>query len=384
MYVTAAGKGHAYLTASIADPGATAASAAKAAYGLIAEALVAQQMQIVHERVFASVSAHQEVVAARDEVISASRLRGAGEATYIQGRPCWGDGLAGVCVQAVRVAKSDDQVRQILACDGGAGGYRWRRHDAEFIILQNLHGLGGGDQDNSPQAQAARMFDKAATALQAHDATFRDVVRTWIYLADILDWYDEFNAARNERYRQFGIMPPPTRKVDPQRISLPASTGIEGENPMGAACVMDVLAIVAQPQRRPAVEQMTNTKQEDAFMYGSAFSRGAYLGEQDIASILFSGTAAIDDKGNSRHTGDLAGQIHRTLDNVEALLAQKGATMAHICEANVFLKHGEGLDVFRYIAAQRGLADMPAVCINADVCREDLLFEMDGVAMIPD
>ena len=32
------------------------------------------------------------------------------------------------------------------------------------------------------------------------------------------------------------------------------------------------------------------------------------------------------------------------------------------------------------MAAERGLEDLPAVCVVADVCRDELLFEMDAEA----
>ena len=146
---------------------------------------------------------------------------------------------------------------------------------------------------------------------------------------------------------------------------------------------MDVLAITGPAETRPDVEQMTNIKQEDAFMYGSAFSRGAYLGERDVASILISGTAAIDEKGHTLHPNDVRGQILRTFDNVETLIGEKGAALKDICEANVFLQRAEDIDILRRLASERGLEGIPAVCVNADICRDDLLFEMDGVALIP-
>jgi len=378
VHVTLASTEQAYVTVSLAD-GVDPYSASKAAYELIAEVLTSDNLHIVHERVFGSISACREALEARDRVISSSGLSHVGPPSYIQGRPCWGDGLAGICIQAVH----GGEVRQIYSADGAAAGYAWKQHGAEFLILQNLHGFDGASQDNSPEAQAGRMFDKAAAILQEHGTVYRDVVRTWIYLADILDWYHQFNAARNDRYHRFGIMPDFSAQIDDQPISLPASTGIEGGNPMGAACLMDLLAVTGPSQDRPDIEQMTNIKQEDAFMYGSAFSRGAYVGEQDVATILISGTAAIDEQGQSLYPDDVQGQILRTFDNVETLIGKKGASLKDICEANVFFKRAEDVDVFRRLAAERGLEDMPAVCINADVCRDDLLFEMDGVAVVP-
>jgi enamine deaminase RidA (YjgF/YER057c/UK114 family) len=64
------------------------------------------------------------------------------------------------------------------------------------------------------------------------------------------------------------------------------------------------------------------------------------------------------------------------------LLGQEGAGLADICAATVFVKRPEYAEVFRQVAADRGLADLPAVCVVADVCREELLFEIDAEAIV--
>lgn len=338
-------------------------------------------MEIVHERIFASISAGRDIYDMRSQVFSASGLRQAGPATHIQGRPWWGEGLAGICIQAVHTGQGQGTaaVRQIRDGAGRPIGYGWRRGGADYLMLQNVHGLDRPGE--ARRVQTGRMFDNATEILEANGATYRNVVRTWIYLSDILSWYDEFNAVRNERYQCLGIMPTVGDHGPGGPISLPASTGIKGDNPMAAACVMDVLAIVGSDERRPIVEQLTNDRQEDAFLYGSAFSRAAYIGEPDVASILVSGIAAIDEKGRSRHIGDLRAQIQFTLDNLEALAGQKGASLADICQACVFLNRPDekSVQLFRELIAQRGAVNVPAVCMEADVCRDDLLFEMDGL-----
>jgi hypothetical protein len=48
----------------------------------------------------------------------------------------------------------------------------------------------------------------------------------------------------------------------------------------------------------------------------------------------------------------------------------------------VFVKRPEYASIFREMAADRGVADFPAVCIVADVCREELLFEIDAEAAV--
>jgi len=348
VHVAAAGQRHVYVTAALSAPGPGPDSESSIVYEKIAEILHNEDLQIVHERIFGGLDARNAICQARAEVMGQGAT-GRGQVTYIEGRPCWGEGLAGINIHTVRSDESSGDVSPVRDRKGTPVGLRWGREGTKFLMLQNIHGILGDAQDNCPEVQAGRMFD----------------------------------AVRNEKYQQFGIMPDLATKPGKQPISLPASTGIEGGNPMGAACVMDVLAITGPAENRPGIEQMTNIKQEDAFMYGSAFSRGACIREPDVSYILISGTAAIDEKGQTFDPHDVSAQIERTFDTVEALIAQKGATLKDICNANVFLKRAEDLSVYRQLAARRGITDIPAVCVNADVCRRELLFEMDGVAIVP-
>jgi enamine deaminase RidA (YjgF/YER057c/UK114 family) len=129
------------------------------------------------------------------------------------------------------------------------------------------------------------------------------------------------------------------------------------------------------------VRKLTNRKQLDAFRYGAAFSRGALIQEPDGSLIQISGTAAIDEKGVSLHPGDVHSQINCTLDKIGTLLSQEGATFTDICEATVYVKRRADADLFWEMAVERGLGDLPAVCVVADICRKELLFEIDAEAV---
>ena len=61
-------------------------------------------------------------------------------------------------------------------------------------MLQNIYDT---RQNISREEQAEQMFDSTQELLKEYSASYRNVVRTWIYLADILDWYSEFNKVRN-------------------------------------------------------------------------------------------------------------------------------------------------------------------------------------------
>ena len=118
--------------------------------------------------------------------------------------------------------------------------------------------------------------------------------------------------------------------------------------------------------------------QKDAFLYGAAFSRGTLICQQDNCFIEVSGTAAIDEAGISLYPGDVRSQIDCTFDKIQALIGQEGAKLEDICAATVFVKRPEFASIFWKMAAARGLEEFPAVCVVADICRDELLFEIDA------
>ncbi|HZE21261.1 MAG TPA: Rid family hydrolase, partial [Desulfobaccales bacterium] len=121
-----------------------------------------------------------------------------------------------------------------------------------------------------------------------------------------------------------------------------------------------------------------------AFQYGSAFSRGALICQSDFAMIQVSGTAAIDEQGRSLYPGDVQGQIDCTFDKIAAFIGQEGASLQDIAAACIFVKRPEDALVYQERARALGLDNLPAVVMVADICRPELLFEIDAeVVMEP-
>jgi enamine deaminase RidA (YjgF/YER057c/UK114 family) len=82
------------------------------------------------------------------------------------------------------------------------------------------------------------------------------------------------------------------------------------------------------------------------------------------------------------HVGDVEGQAHRMLLNVERLLAGSGAQPGDIVRATTYLKHAEHFDVFKQIYAERGFPlDIPHTICQAAVCRPEWLVEIEAAAI---
>jgi 2-iminobutanoate/2-iminopropanoate deaminase len=125
----------------------------------------------------------------------------------------------------------------------------------------------------------------------------------------------------------------------------------------------------------------------EAYDYGSAFSRGMRIDLKDVTILLISGTASIDGQGRTLHTGDLRAQTRRTFDNITALLAAEGATWHDIVRTTCYLR-----DIQRDYQAfneertafykEQILDPLPASTgIQVILCRPDLLIEIEAIAM---
>jgi enamine deaminase RidA (YjgF/YER057c/UK114 family) len=371
LHVRTAGPAQVFLVGRAAW-GADAAESAQATYGEIAAWLKARGLSVVHERLFGSLAVKAAVMAARDGALSACGLDSDGPLTYIQGQPPWGEGFAGVIIQAVASLDPAEAVWTIRD-QGKAVGRGWRRQDTTFLWLQNIQGLALGPREvNTRPLQAKRLLRRAIRVLEAQGASYRDVVRTWFYLSDILAWYPEFNRSRSEVYRDLGLM----GGNGGGSRRLPASTGIRGEVSSGAAGALDLLAIAAPAESRP--RQLSSPAQPEALTYGSAFSRGALIRQPGVCLIQVSGTAAIDAQGQSLYPNDVRAQIDCTFDKLAALLGPEGGNLGDIAAACVFVKRPEDALAYEERAAAWGLENLPAVIMVADVCRDDLLFEIDA------
>ena len=152
---------------------------------------------------------------------------------------------------------------------------------------------------------------------------------------------------------------------------------------------MNVQELLAEVASAPVVKRaITNHEAlNEAYDYGSAFSRGMRIDLNGLSILLISGTASIDDAGCTVHAGDLRGQVRRTFDNITKLLASEGATWHDIVRTTCYLR-----DIERDYQAfneertafykQEGLDPLPASTgIQAILCRPDLLVEIEAIAM---
>ena len=103
---------------------------------------------------------------------------------------------------------------------------------------------------------------------------------------------------------------------------------------------MNVQELFAEVATAPVVKRaITNhSALNEAYDYGSAFSRGMRIDLNGLSILLISGTASIDDAGRTVHVGDFRAQLRRTFDNITKLLAAEGATWHDIVRTTCYLR----------------------------------------------
>ena len=128
----------------------------------------------------------------------------------------------------------------------------------------------------------------------------------------------------------------------------------------------------------------------EAYHYArpSSFSRGLRIDVGSVTVLLISGTASINEEGKTVHVGDFRAQCWRTYRNITNLLQAEHATWHDIIRTTCYLRdierdYRDFNEVRTAFFSWLGLDPLPAsVGVQARLCREDLLVEIEAVALI--
>ncbi len=83
------------------------------------------------------------------------------------------------------------------------------------------------------------------------------------------------------------------------------------------------------------------------------------------------------------HLGDTAKQMDCTFKVAGAILEAQGMNWANATRLLVYLKHAADFPVYERFAREHGYDRLPALIVNTDICRDDLLFEIEVDALGP-
>jgi len=330
---------------------------AESLYRRVADVLRQSGCRIMQERLFASQDAQTTAMAARARAYG--DLDDGVLPTRLAARGCPGQ-IVGVQVHAVR----SETAPRVIVSGNAARARLLQLGTANWLIGSGFVGHNAADGP----AQTRTAFELAEQTLMQAGAGMKDVVRTWIWMDDILGWYGPFNQVRTRFFTERGMMDAAGK--------MPASTGIGVSPADGYRCAIDVFAAWGQPDIARRFHAAGN--QRSAYEYGSAFSRAAYARTPGGVTVFCSGTAAIDSAGRTCFVGDARGQIRMTIENVQAVLRDMQVGDADVVQALVYCVDRQVEEAF---IADYG-AELPWPCLTmlGDVCRPDLLFEVEVTA----
>lgn len=244
--------------------------------------------------------------------------------------------------------------------------------------------------------QTLDALERLRAALVRAGSSFQRVVRTWFYLGGITEpeadhqRYQELNRARTDSYRDIRFHCSLLDSNSPQ-VVYPASTGI---GMAGTGLVLSCLAL--QTEREDVcLLPLENPQQTPAYAYhpkyspqSPKFSRAVALVLGNYVTTWISGTASIVNS-ETCYVGDIEKQTEQTIENIERLIAPDnfalhgvkgaGARLHDVAKIRVYLKRAEDLAKCRAVC-QRRFGQVPVIYAVADVCRPELLVEIEGVA----
>jgi enamine deaminase RidA (YjgF/YER057c/UK114 family) len=252
--------------------------------------------------------------------------------------------------------------------DGRIIGNVFEDDDAWYCLLGDLRPT---DSSHSDTEQARETFEKMERALVHAQMDFSHVVRTWLYINRILAWYDDFNSVRNSFFAERRVL----------EGTMPASTGIGAGNCAGAAVVAEAFAIKPKSDT-VRIQQVTSPLQCPAPDYKSSFSRAVEVLFSDHRRLYVSGTASIKRDGATAHVGDAAKQIALTMEVVEAILKSRRMSFSDVSRAIAYFKDIDDALLFDAYCENKHLSLLPIAVAHGDICRDELLFEieLDAVA----
>ena len=299
--------------------------------------------------------------------------------------PCGGQALA-IEAWAVGGPHADVQFPHPDVVSIAYDGLRWI----------HVAGIASSAVATTAYDQSKGAFDEIAARLDLVGMSFKDVVRVWLYQGGItepeqeIERYRELNRARTDFFSEMQAVGRMQLRPDGS-VLYPASTGIGMD---GLGLIVSCLAL--QTERDDVrLQPLENPRQTSSFDYAQCystkspkFSRATAVVIGDYVTNWISGTASIVDS-DSVHIGDVEKQTEQTIDNIQNLISPDnlerhglpgaGSQLTDLAKVRVYIKWLADYDKCRAICERR-FGAVPTIYAQADVCRSNLLVEIEGVA----
>ena len=254
-----------------------------------------------------------------------------------------------------------------------------RSDGCEELLTQGIHFPSSGDIGE----QSAKVFGRLRNILESESFAVSDIVRQWNYISHItavndgIQNYQLFNDARSDFYA-----------AADWSNGYPAATGIGCDS--GGVMVVAYAVKGFDGANRP----IDNPLQIPAHRYSGKvlasgkervrttpkFERGRLLGDV----VFVSGTAAIKGE-DSEFSDDACVQASGAIDVVEHLVAPSnimaGCSGFNFEVMRVYVRRPMDLEVVHKVFVSH-FKNIPIHFLIADICRPELLLELEGIGNI--
>ncbi|MCF6209267.1 MAG: hypothetical protein L3J88_03730 [Gammaproteobacteria bacterium] len=232
------------------------------------------------------------------------------------------------------------------------------------------------NESHYPDLKTA-VFESYTTLLQTlRERNYPHLLRVWNYLPRInhgnndSERYKQFCLGRHEAFNRY------------QQHHYPAATAI-GHS--GGDIVIYLIAA-----RHAGPQHFENPRQMSAFCYpreygpkSPSFARASMLQSHGERQLYISGTASIHGH-QSRHPGNFHGQVGVTCENIATLLQHVASQLRLTATPSlelikVYLRNPQNLAAAETAIEQYFGPEVPALFLQGDICRQELLVEIDGM-----
>ena len=226
--------------------------------------------------------------------------------------------------------------------------------------------------------ETSRLYEQIVDAVRT--AGYPNLLRIWNHVG----WINE-NEGELERYKRFskGRHEALTR-CGYQRQQFPAASAV-GMREQG-------VAVYFIASRRAGV-QVENPRQVAAYDYppvhgprSPSFARATVAQWNGSAMIFVSGTSSVVGH-ETRHHGSVEAQLDETLENIRVIVAEaasrvgRKASLEDLTVAKTYLRRGSDYETIAPLLTAQ-LPSTQHLFVESDICRRDLLLEIEGVARI--
>lgn len=268
--------------------------------------------------------------------------------------------------------------------DGDTVNYR-SMNGLPYVIVDSEEGrflYGGGFQDDflnkSIEEQSEAVFQQIDRLLIKEDFAINSIVRQWNYIERITESKDDY-----QNYQAFNDARADFYEKTTWSEGYPAATGIGAHF---GGIVVDLDAVIFKKENC-SILPIDNKLQIAAHAYSEEvlavshkqkatpkFERAKLLSIEDKGLIYISGTAAIRGEESLKEVG-LSRQMEITMENIAELIGNKGS----VSMLRVYLKDKSFVHEAEQLMNAYKLS-IPVSYMCADVCRNELLIEIEGIA----